>query len=343
MIKTADRSRKYEHIVYAVLWLLVLGLPFFNEILRVCDGAGFSWCNIVRWWVGLIPFLLVFSANNFILVPQCLLKNRLWLYGISLVILLVLFVCYQVAVHDYKPGYRFMGLPMPLLLRIVLAMLLVMLNTVIIMGFRYHSEKEVRKSLETLRLKDELKFLKAQINPHFFMNMLNNIHAMIELDPVKAQDMTLELSKLMRYVLYEGDNAVTSFAGEVAFLDSYVALMKRRYPASKVNVVLDVPQNPSKDLIVPPMLFVTFVENAFKHGVSYRNKSEIRISLTESEGLVCFKCANTRHDPLHGKEEGGVGLDNVRRRLDILYTDRYSLDIDEDKEYFKVSLTIPGL
>ena len=342
MIKTADRSRKYEHIVYAVLWLLVLVLPFFNEILRVCDGISFSWYNIVRWWIGLIPFLLLFSVNNFILVPGFLLKNKVWLYAASLAAMLVLFVLYQVSVDDYKPGYRFMGLPMPLVLKIVLAMLLVMLNTVIIVIFKYHSEKEARISLETLRLKDELKFLKAQINPHFFMNMLNNIHAMIELDPVKAQDMTLELSKLMRYVLYEGDNAVTSFAGEVAFLESYVTLMKRRYPASKVNVVFDVSQNPSKDLIVPPMLFVTFVENAFKHGVSYRNKSEIRISLYESGEVIHFQCMNTRHKFVHD-QDGGVGLDNVRRRLDILYTDRYSLDIEEDKDNFKVSLTIPGL
>ena len=174
------------------------------------------------------------------------------------------------------------------------------------------------------------------------MNMLNNIHAMIELDSVKGQDMTLELSKLMRYVLYEGENSTSTFVGEISFIESYMALMRRRYPEGKIDISLEVPQHPSADILVPPMIFVTFVENAFKHGVSYQAKSRVCVSLKESDGIIHFTCENTNMCSSKGSQ-GGVGLDNVRRRLDLMYGDRYTLVVENDRKIFKVSLTITSL
>lgn len=357
-----DRLRKYESIVYAVLWLFILMLPFLNEILKVSKGLEFSLCSIVVWCFGLLPYLVIFAVNNYILVPQFLFRRRLHQYVLLTSLMILLFVAFQGLTYGYRmeavanirsymgntvrpvSGYRFLGLPMPIVMSLALALMLLAINTSIIAIFRYLREKENREALEMLRLKDELKFLKAQINPHFFMNMLNNIHAMIELDSEKAQDMTLELSKLMRYVLYEGENATTTFADEVAFLTSYVNLMRRRYPASKVEVSLDVPENPSREVIVTPMLFVTFVENAFKHGISYQKKSRISISLGESDGKVRFLCCNTRPSGAGDTgPDGGLGLDNVRRRLSLLYGESYELAIDESKEFYKVELLIPSL
>lgn len=244
----------------------------------------------------------------------------------------------------HKAKMTFLGIPMPVVLNLSLLLLELGTNTAIIFIFRYAGEREEREALENLRLQDEIRFLKTQINPHFFMNMLNNIHAMIELDSEKAQDMTLELSKLMRYVLYEGENVTTTLADEVSFLTSYVNLMRRRYPESKVEIMLDVPENPSREVIVTPMLFVTFVENAFKHGISYQKKSRISISLNESDGMVCFLCRNTRPSGVGNEiSDGGLGLDNVRRRLSLLYGESYDLRIDETKEFYKVELTIPSL
>lgn len=355
-----DTSRKYENIVYAFFGVLVVLLPFFNEVMRLGNGMPFSWCSVIRWWIGLLPFIVVFLVNNYLLVPKYLLKNRIRTYIVLLFILVCIFISCQMASYEYRmevyyrlhqhlndgsavrSTYRFLGMPMPLLMSIALMLLMLAVNTAVIMIFKYIREKRIREALETVRLKDELRFLKAQINPHFFMNMLNNIHAMIELEPVKAQTMTLELSKLMRYVLYEGDNVKASFASEVAFISSYVALMRRRYPPAKVNVVLEVSENPSDEVSIPPMLFVTFVENAFKHGVSYQTKSEIFISLTEKDGRVCFVCRNTKRAG-RCSPEGGVGLENVRRRLDILYPENYDLKIEDLIDCFNVELTIPSL
>lgn len=343
-----DRTRKYECLVYAALWLLAFVLPFFNEFMRMADGSEFSWANIYRWWTGLIPFIIVFGINNFILVPRYLLRQRAYMYLLLLLALVAFFILYQGVTYEFrflgKSVYRFLGLPMPLVMNVALLLMLIAVNTAVIMAFKYVREKDTRKSLETIRLKDEIRLLKAQINPHFFMNMLNNIHAMIELDPLKAQDMTLELSKLMRYVLYEGSNATASLVNEISFIDSYVTLMRRRYPEGKVDIVLELPADPSPDVRIPPMIFITFVENAFKHGVSYKAKSRIFISMKETgDGRISFVCSNTMWMASAQCGHGGVGLDNVRRRLDYLYEENYQLEIKEENGTFDVSLTIPCL
>ncbi len=343
-----DRTRYYEYLVYAILWLFVLLLPFFNEFMRMADGAVFSWGHITRWWSGLIPFSVVFIVGNLVLVPRYLLKQKIFKFIVCYLLLIFMFVLYQEVTYDYRfPNrsvFKFMGLPIQLVMNIALLLMQIAFNTAIIMAFKYMREKNTRKQLETIRLKNEIRLLKAQINPHFFMNMLNNIHAMIELDPEKAQDMTLELSKLMRYVLYEGSNTVTSFADEASFICNYVTMMRRRYPGGKVEIDLELPEAPSRDVRIPPMIFITFVENAFKHGVSYQTRSRIFISLKETDdGRICFVCTNTKRTSVADGGHGGVGLDNVRRRLDLLYEDNYRLDIKEDNGIFSVSLTIPCL
>lgn len=341
-----DRSRKYENIVYAVLWLLVLLLPFCNELMRVEAGSTFSWNNIIRWLTDMIPFMFVFLVNNFLLVPRYMYKGKSVIYVFLSLLLIAAFFSYQFLICESRfpvvSVHRFLGIPIPVIMNAVTLLMMLTVNITVIMIFEFIRERDTRKSLETIRLKEEIRFLKAQINPHFFMNMLNNIHAMIELDTVKAQDMTLELSKLMRYVLYEGDNSKSTFAGEVSFIESYIALMRRRYPQGKVEISLDLPENPSADILVPPMIFITFVENAFKHGVSYQAKSRVYVSLTESNGLINFKCENTNMCSSMDSH-GGVGLDNVRRRLDLIYGGRYKLVVENDRKIFKVSLTIPSL
>lgn len=358
---TGSSTRRYEMTVYAVLWLLVLLLPFVNELIRFIDGRQFAWCGIIRWYIGLIPFVLIFLVNNFILVPKYMLRNKIRTYLIGIVLLVGAFVIYQHFSYEHmaeaiarlnmqidgtipaKPRkYSFLGMRMPMVLNLSLLLLLMAVNTLIIMIFKYVREKESRQSIETIHLQDELKFLKAQINPHFFMNMLNSIHAMIELDSVKAQELTIELSKMMRYVLYGSDRQTLSLADEVGFIVSYISLLSQRYPKSKVEINLDVPSEPSNSIVVPPLVFVTFIENAFKHGISYNRLSVIDVKLQENEGKVIFTCFNTKPQSQHPAERG-IGLQNVIRRLDLLYSDRYSLSIEDKEETYMVKLEIPGL
>ena len=359
-VSLVDRTRKSEMIVYAVLWLLVLVLPFFNELLKMTSGSIFSWSRVIRWFTGLIPFVIVFLINNFLLVPRFLLKKKLGAYMFCQLIILGGFLLIQDMSYDLRmetlnrlntsgqltairpKKFVFLGLSMPLLLNFSLLLLLMAVNTSIIVVFKYIRERETRSALENMHLQDELKFLKAQINPHFFMNTLNSIHAMIELDQVKAQELTIELSKMMRYVLYDGANQTTTFADEVRFIESYVSLFRHRYPMSKVGINLEVPEAPSENIVLPPMIFVTFVENAFKHGVSYKKFSSIDIKLMQNDNVVTFVCRNTKTDSTE-KDNRGIGLENVRRRLELLYSERYTLTIDNSEDSYNVELIIPGL
>lgn len=360
-------------IVYVAIWLLVFLLPLFNELIRVSNGQDFSWCNVIRWWIGLIPFLVVFAVNNILLVPLLLKKKKVKMYFILLLTLLVLFVSFQHSTHEIrkeifynkvelrigetstgsgsgavtpvhppKPKYRFLGMPMSVFLNVALYLMLIGVNTAVIFVFKYTREREMRKLLENMRLQDELKFLKAQINPHFFMNMMNNIHSMIEIDPEKAQDITIGLSKLMRYILYEGDSSAV-LADEVAFINDYVGLMRCRYPEGKVEISMDLPPNPSREIRVPALVFIAFVENAFKHGISFRTRSYVHVKIEEDGGEVHFTCGNSRYANDSKQNAKGVGLDNVRRRLDLIYGDDYSLDIKEENNSFNINLIIPSL
>ncbi len=188
-------------------------------------------------------------------------------------------------------------------------------------------------------LQEELKYLKYQISPHFLMNVLNNIHEMAEVDTKMVQKMIIELSQLMRHALYE--NGTTSLASEVTFISSYISLMKMRYPDDTVKVTVNMPEEPSSNKKIPTLLLISFVENAFKHGVTYLTPTYIDIRLDESENHIYFSCVNSISPKNDGRKEGGVGIVNVRRRLDLLYGDKYSLSIEKDDERYSVTLIIP--
>ena len=235
------------------------------------------------------------------------------------------------------------GVPKPLLLDLVIAALMLGFDLSIALLFRYQAEQEKARRLETEHLRYELEHLKAQLNPHFFMNMLNNIHGMVELDPVKAQGMIMELSKLMRYVLYEGAKPLTSLSEEARFINNYVELMRKRYSIRKVKISVELPEGDYTKVLLPPLLFISIIENAFKHGISYQSPSFVDIRLSLENGMVHLYCANSIHPRSKGKDyAGGVGLVNLRQRLQLLYGSRFTFNITEDDEKtYRIELIIP--
>ena len=219
-------------------------------------------------------------------------------------------------------------------------LLLMGMNLGVKLYFRSQEATKAIAQIEKHALERQLQYLKYQVNPHFLMNTLNNIHALVDIDPERAKASIVELSKLMRYVLYEGNNKLTSLSREVQFLHNYVRLMSMRY-SGNVRISLDVPET-LPDSMLPPLLLVIFVENAFKHGISYRNKSFVEISLKPQADRLLFDCRNSRQQNTQdGNMKGGVGLSNVRRRLDLLFPGNYTLDIKEQEDTYAVHLDIP--
>lgn len=220
-------------------------------------------------------------------------------------------------------------------------LLLMGMNLGVKLYFKTQEDREQQERLEKQDLERQLEYLRYQVNPHFFMNTLNNIHALVDINPERAKTTIVELSKMMRYILYEGDKKLIPVQREALFLNNYIELMRLRY-SSRVSINLDMPEM-MPDVMLPPLLLIIFVENAFKHGVSYAAPSFIDIKVTVTQEMLQFNCRNSRQEqkPDEKKKKGGVGLANARRRLDLLFHDKYSLEIKEDDKEYDVQLEIP--
>lgn len=352
---SARRGRATETAIYAALGLLLVAVWVIG-MARMRSSAGLSpfdmksMLSIARRFV---PLLILFAVNNWVLIPRILFRNRYVMYFGSLLLLLLAVWAWQYTIFiDYEghhrphpapgPGPAVRPLmPLPLFLDCLYGVLTVGCNLAIALLFQNFNDRLERQSLMKESAESQLAYLKAQINPHFYMNMLNNIHALVEIDPARAQDMIIELSHLMRYMLYESARPTIALGAETEFLHNYLRLMRQRYPADKVAIEVSLPaRDETSSIMVPPLLFLVFVENAFKHGVSYRSASEVDVSLAVSDGEVVFVCRNTVH-PSDVATPPGIGLSNVERRLRLLYADRYTLKIESDDHTYRVTLKIP--
>ncbi len=196
-----------------------------------------------------------------------------------------------------------------------------------------------RKTLENEHLKSELNNLKLQLNPHFFFNTLNNIYALIQLNQEKAQDAVHRLAKLMRYHLYETNAERVSLRGELEFLESYVSLMKMR-STSMVEVNFKYHLE-NEGTLIAPLLFVPLVENAFKYGISNDYKSFITIDIQEKNHELCALFENTvfiNPDAIAG--HSGIGLENLKKRLSLIYPGSHVIKTTQNDHQFVVHLNI---
>lgn len=197
-----------------------------------------------------------------------------------------------------------------------------------------------QKEMEKEKLHSELAFLKNQVSPHFFFNTLNNIYSLIGIDGPTAQQSVLKLSKMMRYLLYESERGETMMSHEIDFMDNYIDLMKLRMN-SRVGLQVDFPRE-FTDFSIPPLLFIPFIENAFKHGTGHREASFVKIGMKIDEGSVRFVAENSigKSAQTGDLQHSGIGLDNVKKRLGLLFPGRHELKIEPGETIFKVELTI---
>jgi LytS/YehU family sensor histidine kinase len=202
---------------------------------------------------------------------------------------------------------------------------------------RWFEQRERVKNIEINQLQTELKYLRSQINPHFLFNGLNTIYSSIEMNNQQARDVVVQFSDLLRYNLYEADVDRIALEKEADYLKNYVALEKAR-TNDNVKVTLEVNYQHS-DLQVAPLIFISFVENAFKY-VSGRDDSSnfIQIALNEADGRIDFECRNT-HDETD-LFAPGIGLNNAARRLELLYKNQYELQIGKENGIYQIHLTL---
>jgi LytS/YehU family sensor histidine kinase len=204
-----------------------------------------------------------------------------------------------------------------------------------------HVQKE-KQELTNQTLQSELKFLKSQINPHFLFNTLNSLYALTLKKSDLAPDIVLKLSEMMRYMLYECNERLVSLDKEVNYLINYLELEKVRH-GKKINITFNQSGEIGNQMIAP-LMFIPFIENCFKHGVSNQiSEAFVNINLVIMRKEVEIHIENSKHAVMpgsHGKKSGGIGLQNVKRRLDLLYPELYTLDIVDSPYTYKVILNL---
>jgi hypothetical protein len=351
------RTRKWFLLLYAVIWVLVLISPYLRYIQDIGPN---SWNRMIGDWTNLFMLLLAFLVNLFVLLPKLLFNNKRSQYLMVVTVMIFVIAMINLLIHPFSgpPPHSGMGIPpadiqtgrpsldLPSLLGVILnnlitALLIIGSSTALELEYKWLSEQKLRKDAEKEQLKTSLALLRHQVSPHFFMNTLNNIHSLIEMDTEKAQDAVVRLSTLMRYLLYDSAQNTIELKKEIEFINSFVSLMQLRH-SDEVEVTVVIPEQ-IPDAKIPPMLFISLLENAFKHGVSYPLKSYIYFELRIASTFLTCTIKNSKHKIAanYQGEYSGIGLDNIKESLKLLYEDNFQLNIRDKESEFEVNLTIP--
>ncbi len=246
--------------------------------------------------------------------------------------------------HSAPPAGRLpvSSLIPPMITVLIFSAFVIALDMGLSIAVKWIISEQKQAEINKVRVSEQLARLQSQVSPHFFMNTLNNIHALVDIDSSRAKKTIIELSSLMDYLLYESSNREqVSLQRELEFLDSYINLMRLRYPK---RVLIDFTYDqPAAYVRIPPLLFLNFIENSFKYGVDYDQESFIKINFHIDDSHVEMTTLNSNYSNNVISSRHGLGISNSRKRLSLLYGDKYKLEYgDKDNVYF-VTLKIPFL
>ena len=354
-MQTRDRRKLIVNTTQIIVWAGVLIAPAL--ITWSTAGSVDAALTVFKATaVVVLPMCLLYFVNFLFLVPKFLFGGKPgWFYLINLLVLLTwnLWEYFphkpvdfpQEVIDQFGSDKLWAIYAVSILMMFIIECLVILLAV----GARYvirthealvRAEEERRKSTEA-----ELTWLKNQLNPHFLFNTLNNISSLTQIDPDQAQERIGQLSDALRYALYDSEAEQVPLAGEVAFMENYIDLMALRcneHTRVERSLVL-----PDQEVMIAPLLFISLIENAFKHGVSARNDSVVRIDLHGEGSDLCFVCENTLFEKgTEDRSGSGIGLVNLRRRLELIYPGQYSYEQSVSDGLYRVEIrlkaVIPG-
>ena len=346
------KINRQEIIFYGLqvaAWLVFLMVPAISAFITTHSWTdslrAFDYNARIHWISAAIYFV-----NSLILIPFGYYRNRQWLFwgGNALIlayqvyIFFFLFDSEAFTRHLPDEHYRQYALSSYYASSFVAIFMSALLAGIALLAHHVYRSQAIKRQLKEekqKRTEAELEWLKNQINPHFLFNTLNNISSLTQIDPDAAQDAIAQLSDLLRYAMYETRHETVPLQGEVEFMKNYVELMKLRCNnKATVNCHLS---SVNSQLNIAPLLFISLIENAFKHGVSRNRDSYIDITLTADEHQLTFNSENTNFPKNDTDRSGsGIGLDNTRRRLDLIYQNRYTWEQTLEDNIYKVTITI---
>lgn len=341
-----DKYKFLQVVIHILVWSGVFCFPW------LFTGRNSETMSLERYlgYVGVpVTFVVVFYLNYFVLIGRFLFRKKMIQF---VLINLVLLVVMTISLHFWQ-NYHYLHFvkragemihqgPPRIVLIIRDGMMMVLLaglSVAIRMTGNWYVVENEKKELEKARSEAELQNLKSQLNPHFLFNTLNNIYSLIAIDPDRAQYAVHDLSRLLRHVLYEDNQKSVPLDNELVFMRSYIELMGLRLP-DRVELKVSMPEKTG--IWVAPLLFISLIENAFKHGVSPTEPSFIHIDLKVT-GHTCIRCSieNSYFPKKDSDRSGsGIGLENLRKRLELLYPGQFRLKTGPTGEVYVSELEL---
>ena len=347
-------NRQHNRLILNIAQILIWGCAMLLPAGVTWLISGDSTRSAMTFWSSfhmLMPICLVYLINYFLLVPKLLFRKQIvWFVVLNLVLLTLLNLPSFVPRGEIPEPLRehiqprdILAFRIPTLIsagffQLVFIFLAIGARSIIRSNdIQYQLQEERRKTAEA-----ELTWLKHQLNPHFLFNTLNNISSLTQIDPDRAQESIGQLSDTLRYALYDTDVDKVPLSGEVAFMDNYIHLMQLR--CNELTEVTTDWQLPAADVKIAPLLFISPIENAFKHGVNARMKSFVHIGLHPEGKDLVFTCENSLFEKTGEDHIGsGIGVENLKRRLELIYPEAYSYEHDEKDGAYHVRIVLKNL
>lgn len=334
-------------LLHVSFWCVYLSFNLY-QISQFQRGKGYDWERMIASAsVQLMFTMLIAYLNYFYTWPRFIKNQNIWRYllefSIPFAALLTLRVHlqrYLVDGYTYKADYFYSSF-------FIVQIVAVTLFIVIFVGMLrfavdWFELEAKRKEVENEKLTAELNFLKAQINPHFLFNTLNNLYYLAYTKSDNTTEVIAKLSQMMRYMIYDSNHSKVQLSKEIEYMQNYISLERLRLN-NQIPIIFELKGN-TENVMIAPLIFITFLENAFKHGVSNNNPNAwVNISIELVDGQCIYQVENSKlEDKTEAHEKSGIGLQNVQRRLELSYPGKHQLMMEDkhDRYIVKLNLTL---
>ncbi|PWT75868.1 MAG: sensor histidine kinase [Bacteroidetes bacterium] len=336
--------KKRELLLHAAFWAVYLSFITLH-ITSTQTGPNIHLGRVLLGSLISLCYLLSLSyLNYFYLIPAFLLKNKIGAFIILFIAFFAAFTLARIGIEILVFGRAWelqSAARTEVIIQSVIDLFIVLFIGLLRFAFNWLELDSRRRQLETEKLNAELKFLKAQVNPHFFFNTLNNLYYLSTIKSDTAPLIISKLSEVMRYMIYDSNHAQIPLSKEIEFMQHYIALERLRV---KETIPLEFEVAGKTDIFISPLILIAFLENAFKHGINGSDSCWIKARLEVEGNRLVYTIANSKIKKMPHLAEGeGIGLSNVKRRLDLTYPGRHQLSISNQDDSYSVTLTIDQL
>lgn len=338
---------KATFTVHLIFWLIVSSI-LYSSIFFGGEKVTFT-SFVTRYGLTGLINISIFYINYTLLIPL-LVKDtkRYGLYVVGIVLLILVMTLIKLGIDSFYSNFflkaldeamkgRYVEVAKHFVFTIFISGFFVVASSLIRFASDWFGNESAQRNLIREKKEMELQFLKSQLNPHFLFNSLNNIYSLAYQKSDKTADAILKLSEIMRYMIYESNDSWVSLSKEIEYVQSFIELQRLRF---KDGAAVEFTQNGEiDDQQIVPLILISFVENAFKHGVANDPKNPIRINIIANQKILHFSVSNKKNS-FNKDQMGGVGLNNVERRLQLLYPERYKLNIVNSETHYTSELML---